>query len=168
MRASSIDDPKLKLGQPEVKLGLLPGGGGTVRLPRLVGIQQALQICAEGNDIAPAKALGMGLITALAKDRDDLMARRAPGSPPTPRPGSPGTSPSSASPAAIRARPAVVQMLAIAPSASPAAKSWGNYPAITHIMSSVFEGCLLDFDAACVVESRYFAACVHEPAKRRT
>ncbi|MFO1328103.1 MAG: enoyl-CoA hydratase-related protein, partial [Rubrivivax sp.] len=70
-----IDDPKLKLGQPEVKLGLLPGGGGTQRLPRLVGMQQALQICAEGNDIAPAKALGMGLITALARDRDDLMAQ---------------------------------------------------------------------------------------------
>jgi enoyl-CoA hydratase/carnithine racemase len=44
--------PALKLGQPEVKLGLLPGGGGTVRLPRLVGMQQALQICGEGNDIA--------------------------------------------------------------------------------------------------------------------
>jgi 3-hydroxyacyl-CoA dehydrogenase/enoyl-CoA hydratase/3-hydroxybutyryl-CoA epimerase len=37
-----LDDPKLKLGQPEVKLGLLPGGGGTVRLPRLIGIQAAL------------------------------------------------------------------------------------------------------------------------------
>ena len=44
----AIDDARLKIGQPEVKLGLLPGGGGTVRLPRLVGIQQALQICGEG------------------------------------------------------------------------------------------------------------------------
>jgi 3-hydroxyacyl-CoA dehydrogenase/enoyl-CoA hydratase/3-hydroxybutyryl-CoA epimerase len=70
-----IDDPRLKLGQPEVKLGLLPGGGGTVRIPRLVGMQQGLQILAEGNDIAPAKALAMGLITALAADRDDLMAK---------------------------------------------------------------------------------------------
>ena len=52
----AIDDPKLKLGQPEVKLGLLPGGGGTVRLPRLVGIQQALQICAEGKDLGHRRA----------------------------------------------------------------------------------------------------------------
>ena len=73
----ALDDARLKLGQPEVKLGLLPGGGGTVRLPRLVGIQQALQICAEGNDIAPAKALAMGLLTELAKDRDDLLAQAA-------------------------------------------------------------------------------------------
>ena len=62
-----IDDPSLKLGQPEVKLGLLPGGGGTVRLPRLVGIQAALQIMTEGADIAPSKALPMGLVTALAQ-----------------------------------------------------------------------------------------------------
>ena len=44
----AINNPRLKIGQPEVKLGLLPGGGGTVRLPRLVGIQQALQIMGEG------------------------------------------------------------------------------------------------------------------------
>jgi enoyl-CoA hydratase/carnithine racemase len=47
----AIDDPRLKIGQPEVKLGLLPGGGGTQRLPRLLGIQQGLQLCAEGNDL---------------------------------------------------------------------------------------------------------------------
>jgi len=71
----AIDDPKLKIGQPEVKLGLLPGGGGTQRLPRLVGIQQGLQICAEGNDLTPAKAHGMGLLTELAKDRADMMTK---------------------------------------------------------------------------------------------
>ena len=52
----AIDDARLKIGQPEVKLGLLPGGGGTVRLPRLVGIQQALQIMVEGNDLSPQQA----------------------------------------------------------------------------------------------------------------
>ena len=74
----AIDDPRLKIGQPEVKLGLLPGGGGTVRLPRLVGIQQALQIMRRGRRHEPAaKALGMGLLTDLAQDRDDLMAQAA-------------------------------------------------------------------------------------------
>ncbi len=70
-----LDDPRLKLGQPEVKLGLLPGGGGTQRLARMLGQQAALQICAEGNDIAPQKAAAMGLATELASSRDDLMAR---------------------------------------------------------------------------------------------
>src|SRR5574337_397745 len=79
-----IDDPRLRLGQPEVKLGLLPGGGGTVRLLRLVGIQAALQICGEGADIAPQKALAMGLVTELARDlgeRDPARGPSAPGGP---------------------------------------------------------------------------------------
>ncbi|MDP3612889.1 MAG: enoyl-CoA hydratase-related protein, partial [Rubrivivax sp.] len=61
----AIDDTRLKLGQPEVKLGLLPGGGGTVRLSRLVGIQAALQICGEGADMNPAKAHTLGLLAGL-------------------------------------------------------------------------------------------------------
>jgi enoyl-CoA hydratase/carnithine racemase len=98
-----VDDPRLKLGQPEVKLGLLPGGGGTQRLPRLVGMQQAMQICAEGNDIAPPKALGMGLITALAKDRDDLMAQARAWIAANPKAKQPWDQPKFRSPAATRA-----------------------------------------------------------------
>ena len=63
------------LGFPEVKLGLLPGWGGTVRLPRLIGIQSALEILTQGEDVAPAKALSLGLITELAPDREALMAQ---------------------------------------------------------------------------------------------
>ncbi len=155
----AIDSPKLKLGQPEVKLGLLPGGGGTQRLPRLVGMQQALQICAEGNDIAPAKALGMGLLTELAKDKDDLMAKARAWIAANPKAKAPWDQPKFKFPGGDSRSPAVVQMLAIAPSIA-SAKTFGNYPAVQHIMSSMFEGGLLDFDSACVVESRYFAACV--------
>ena len=46
-----LDDGQARLGLPEVKLGLLPGGGGTQRMPRLVGMQQALQWMGEGSDI---------------------------------------------------------------------------------------------------------------------
>jgi len=155
----AIDDPKLKIGQPEVKLGLLPGGGGTVRLPRLVGIQQALQICGQGEDIAPQKALGMGLLTGLAKDRDDLMAQARAWIAANPKAKQPWDQPKFKFPGGDSRTPAVAQMWAVAPSMA-AQKTWGNYPAVKHIMSSIFEGGLLDFDSASVVESRYFAACV--------
>jgi 3-hydroxyacyl-CoA dehydrogenase/enoyl-CoA hydratase/3-hydroxybutyryl-CoA epimerase len=155
----AIANPRLKIGQPEVKLGLLPGGGGTVRLPRLVGIQQALQICCEGNDIAPDKALGMGLLTALAADRHELMAKSRAWIAANPKAKQPWDQPKFRFPGGDSRTPAVAQMLAIGPSMA-SARSWGNYPAITHIMSSVFEGGLLDVDAAGMVESRYFAACV--------
>ena len=161
----AIDDPRLKLGQPEVKLGLLPGGGGTARLSRLVGIQQALQICAEGNDIPVAKALGMGLLADTAKDRADLMAKARAWIEANPKAAQPWDLPKFRFPGGDSRSPAVVQMWTIAPSIA-SAKSQGNYPAVQHIMSAIFEGGLVDFDNACVIESRYFAACVMSPESR--
>jgi 3-hydroxyacyl-CoA dehydrogenase/enoyl-CoA hydratase/3-hydroxybutyryl-CoA epimerase len=147
MRASCSTTARPKLGQPEVKLGLLPGGGGTQRLPRLVGIQAALQMMGEGADVRADKALAMGLVTALAASRDELLAQARAWALAHPKPRSPGTSPKFKFPGGDGKSPAVVQMLAIAPSIA-SAKSHGNYPAITHIMSSVFEGSLMDFDNA--------------------
>lgn len=56
---------KTVMGQPEVKLGLLPGGGGTQRLPRLIGIQNALTYMLTGKNIYPRKAYKMGLVDEL-------------------------------------------------------------------------------------------------------
>ncbi len=154
----ALDEPRLKLGQPEVKLGLLPGGGGTVRLPRLVGIQQALQICAEGADITPQKALAMGLLAELASSRDDLMARARAWVLAHPKAQQPWDVPRFKFPGGDSRAPAIGQLFSVAPSVA-AQKSWGNYPAVQHIMSSIFEGGLLGFEAASMVESRYFAAC---------
>ena len=160
-----LADPRLKIGQPEVKLGLLPGGGGTVRLPRQVGIQQALQIMGEGADLSPDKALGMGLITATAKDRDDLMAQARAWIVANPKARQPWDQPKFRIPGGDSRAPAIAQLFSVAPSVA-SARSWGNYPALQHIMSSVFEGGLLDFDAACTVESRYFAACAMSAASK--
>jgi 3-hydroxyacyl-CoA dehydrogenase len=60
--------PSTKLGVPEVNLGLLPGGGGTQRLPRVVGVEQAAIMCSLGAPISAAKALEFGLIDALATE----------------------------------------------------------------------------------------------------
>ncbi|MCC6479522.1 MAG: enoyl-CoA hydratase/isomerase family protein [Sphingomonadaceae bacterium] len=65
--------PSAKLGVPEVKLGLLPGAGGTQRLPRLVGIEQAAVMTALGEPISAQKALETGLIDKLAGE-DSLAA----------------------------------------------------------------------------------------------
>ena len=56
------DDPRTKLALPEVKLGLLPGGGGTQRLPRLVGLQKSLDMMLTGKNIYPKQAKRMGLV----------------------------------------------------------------------------------------------------------
>jgi len=57
-----IADRRTKLGQPEVKLGLIPGAGGTQRLPRLVGLETALEMCVFGESINAPRALELGLV----------------------------------------------------------------------------------------------------------
>jgi 3-hydroxyacyl-CoA dehydrogenase/enoyl-CoA hydratase/3-hydroxybutyryl-CoA epimerase len=161
----AVDDARIKLGQPEVKLGLLPGGGGTQRLARLVGIQPALQICGAGNDFTPRQAHEMGLVAELARDRDELMAKARAWIATHPNAAQPWDRPKFRFPGGDSRAPAVAQLWSVAPSIA-AAKSWGNYPAVQHIMSAIFEGGLLDFEAACEVESRYFAACCMSPASK--
>ena len=65
-----LGNSKAQYGQPEVKLGLLPGAGGTQRLPRITGVQKALEMCVIGNPIGSAEALETGLIDELVEDAD--------------------------------------------------------------------------------------------------
>lgn len=59
------DDPAIQLGLPEIKLGLLPGAGGTQRLPRLVGTAKGMQMLLTGEPVAPAEAVALGLVQAM-------------------------------------------------------------------------------------------------------
>lgn len=60
--------PSAKLGVPEVKLGLLPGAGGTQRLPRVVGVETALEMTAKGNPISAGQAEKAGLVDKIAEE----------------------------------------------------------------------------------------------------
>ena len=62
--------PSAKVGLPEVKLGLLPGAGGTQRVPRITGVQAALDMITSGNPISSVKANTMGLVDELLADED--------------------------------------------------------------------------------------------------
>jgi len=67
-----VADKGAKVGLPEVKLGILPGAGGTQRLPRVVGVPMALQMITSGAPIGAKKALEVGLVDEIAGD--DLKA----------------------------------------------------------------------------------------------
>ena len=71
----ALDDPSVQLGLPEVTLGLLPGGGGVVRMVRMLGIEKALPYLLEGKKIRPQQALQAGLIDELAIDREALVSK---------------------------------------------------------------------------------------------
>jgi len=64
--------PQAMLGLPEVKLGILPGAGGTQRLPRFIGAQKALEMITSGNPITADKALSLGLIDYVFDTADFL------------------------------------------------------------------------------------------------
>ena len=158
----AIDSPKTKLGLPEVKLGLLPGGGGTQRLPRLVGIQKSLELMTQGTELRPGAAKDIGLIDATASDQADMLQQAKEWIEANPKAQQPWDKKGFKIPGGDSKNPKVVQIFSIAP-AMANQKSNGNYPAIKHIMSCVYEGCMVDIDTGLEIESRYFAACVLSP-----
>src|SRR6266853_1890374 len=60
-----VGAPGAQVGQPEVKLGIIPGAGGTQRLPRLAGVAKAVEMCAQGNPIPAREALDYGILDRL-------------------------------------------------------------------------------------------------------
>ena len=155
----ALNNPKAKFGLPEVKLGLLPGGGGTQRLPRLIGIQPSLPLILEGKELTAEKAKQQGIIHAVVETADEMFAQARAWISANPKAAQPWDDKKFKWPGGDSKSPANGQMWSIAPSMA-SAKSFGNYPAVTNIMSCVFEGGITDFDTGCRVESRYFAELV--------
>ena len=71
----ALNNPKSKLGLPEVKVGLLPGAGGTQRLPRMIGMQAALPLILEGKELSPKDALGLGIVDAVAETHEEMFEK---------------------------------------------------------------------------------------------
>ena len=178
-------NPKTKVGQPEVKIGLLPGGGGTQRIPRLIGVQNAAPILLEGKDLTVDAAKSLGLIhevvpagELLARAKAWLMApateqvvpeyagkgaKAIDGRAVQPwdrkgfkTPGFPGGQ--------VWSPPGV--MTFIGGSAMVRGKTNGVYPAPKAILSCVYEGLQLPFDAALKVETRYFVSLLRDPVAK--
>jgi 3-hydroxyacyl-CoA dehydrogenase / enoyl-CoA hydratase / 3-hydroxybutyryl-CoA epimerase len=72
-----VDDPKVAMGLPESLVGLLPGAGGTQRLPRLIGVEAALPILLDGARLSGQAALDAGLVDVLAAPGDEIVAAEA-------------------------------------------------------------------------------------------
>lgn len=154
----AVDQPNAKYGLPEVKLGLLPGGGGTQRLMRLVGMQKALELMTQGTKLTTQAAHQLGIIDAVVTDKTSLIEQAKQWIHEHPTAQQPWDAKGFKIPQGNALTPQNAQMLSIAP-AMANQKSHGNYPAITHIVSCVFEGSLVDIDTGLALESRYFVAC---------
>ena len=155
----AADNPKALIGLPEVLVGLLPGGGGTQRLPRLIGIRPALPLLLEGKKLDPARALQAGMVDKVVPAAELLAeAKRwlledGPKNVVKPWDRKDFKIPGGAvhSPAGHQTFTAGNAMLHD--------RTFGNYPAPLNIMSCVYEGCQVDIDTGLRIEARYFVNC---------
>ena len=151
----ALNDPKTKFGLPEVTLGLLPGGGGIVRMVRLLGLQNAFPFLMEGKQFGVDKAKSLGLIQDTAETTEELMDKAIAWVKANPKSQQPFDVKGYKIPGGDPKTPAVAQMLAIAP-AMLRDKTKGCYPAPEAIMAAAVEGAQVDVDTALTIESRYF------------
>ncbi len=151
----ALNDSTVQLGLPEVTLGLLPGGGGVVRMVRLLGIEKALPYLAEGRKVRPEQALKAGLIHDIAQTPDEMLAKARAWILANPKSVQPWDAPGYKIPGGTPSSPNVAQMLAIAPSVL-RDKTKGCFPAPEKILCAAVEGAQVDFDTAQLIEARYF------------
>ncbi|UWQ51137.1 enoyl-CoA hydratase/isomerase family protein [Leisingera caerulea] len=156
------DNPKAKIGLPEIMIGIFPGGGGTMRYSRMVGAMAAAPVLLEGKMMDPKKAKGAQLIDAVsedplaaakdwvlnAKDADlvkpwDAKGYKMPGGAPY-------------HPAGF--------MTFVGASAMVHGKTQGAFPAAKALLSSIYEGALVDFDTALKIEARWFTNVLMNPS----
>jgi len=153
-----VNDPKIQVGLPEVLLGLLPGAGGTQRLPRLIGIEAALPLLLEGKKVRPEQALKAKEVDLLVPTQADLIPAAVNWLRTSPKSVQPWDDRNFKIPGGGVQTPTGVRVF-MAGSALLQKKTYGNYPAALAIMNCVYEGLQLDFDRALKVESRYFTMC---------
>ena len=159
------DSPKAGVGLPEVTIGLLPGAGGTQRVPRLIGIPEALRLITEGKQLAPAEALKKGLVHEVAPAAEIVerarqwILRGGEGVQPWDKKGFkiPG--------GAGQTSPAAAQAF-MAGTALTARATMRNYPAPLAILSCIYEGTQVPIDQGLRIESKYFGKLLSGPVAR--
>jgi len=154
-RFAASDNPKLKLGLPEALVGLLPGAGGTQRLPRLVGLMGAAPILMQGKQLTAAEAQGLGILQGTAPQAE-LVETAKQWVKDNPKAKQPWDADRFKFPGGAPYTPQGFQMFAGA-NAMIRKETYGNYPAMGNILKAVYEGSLVPMDAALRIESRYFA-----------
>ena len=160
-RRIAADNPRTRLGQPEVKVGLIPGAGGTQRIARMMPPSDALQFLLKGDQVQLPRAKAMKLIDTVVPKADLIRVAKewikAGGSANSPwdvdgfkLPGGP-----------VYSKAGI--MVFTPANAIYRRETYDNYPAARAILQVVYEGLQLPMDQALRVESRWFAKILRSP-----
>ncbi|GEC57217.1 3-hydroxyacyl-CoA dehydrogenase/enoyl-CoA hydratase/3-hydroxybutyryl-CoA epimerase [Bradyrhizobium japonicum] len=150
----AAENPKTRLGLPEIKVGLFPGAGGTQRVPRLVQPADAMQLLLKGEAVNLTRAKALNLIHAVVPAADLIKAAKD-----WIKGGGKAVAPWDEKGFKLPGGPVFSKMgmqMFPAGNAIYRRETYDNYPAARAIMSCVYEGLQLPIDAALRVESRYF------------
>jgi 3-hydroxyacyl-CoA dehydrogenase / enoyl-CoA hydratase / 3-hydroxybutyryl-CoA epimerase len=150
----AAENPKTRLGLPEIKVGLFPGAGGTQRVPRIVPPQDAMQLLLKGEAVNLAKAKSLNLIHAIVPP-DELIKAAKDWIKGGGKAVAPWDEKGFKLPGGAVYSKAGMQLFP-AGNAIYRRETFDNYPAARAIMQCVYEGLQLPIDAALRVESRYF------------
>jgi 3-hydroxyacyl-CoA dehydrogenase/enoyl-CoA hydratase/3-hydroxybutyryl-CoA epimerase len=169
------DDPKTALGLPEVMLGLIPGAGGTQRLPRLIGLEAGLGLILTGRTVKARKALKLGLVdeTPPAPLLLEIARRRAAeqaGGAPVAlgkRPGRGQGAMAAVRSAALEGNPAGRALLYRQAKASLLRSTKGNYPAPERALEVVAHGIAQGMEEGLKLEARRFGELAVTDVSRR-
>ena len=155
------DDSKIQLGLPEIKVGLFPGGGGTQRLTRLIGVQAAMTAMSAGSSWRPNDAKGAGVVHEVVARGTEIDAAKA-----WIKGGGKAVQPwddkGFKQPGGGPYHPAGIQSFLVG-NAMLRKQSYGNYPAVLNLMKAVYEGIQVPMDAALRIETRYFIKTLMTP-----
>ncbi|HUH10906.1 MAG TPA: 3-hydroxyacyl-CoA dehydrogenase NAD-binding domain-containing protein [Brevundimonas sp.] len=155
------NDNRIQLGLPEIKVGLFPGGGGTQRLTRLIGVQPAMMAMTEGKSFRPNDAKGAGIVHEIVEKGQSVEAAKT-----WIRNGGKAVQPwddkSFKLPGGGPYHPAGIQNFLVG-NAMIRKQTYGNYPAATNLMKAVYEGVQVPMDAALRIETRYFIKTLMTP-----
>lgn len=143
------------MGLPEVTLGLLPGGGGVIRMTRLLGLQAAMPFLLEGKTFNAQKGQKLGLVHEIVDTAEQMLAQAKAFIKANPESQQPYDVKGYKVPGGKPSSPALAQMLPIAP-AMLRSKTKGVLPAPEAIMCVMVEGLQVDFNTATRIETRYF------------
>ncbi len=161
-RIFAADNPKAKIGLPEILVGIFPGAGGTTRLVRKMGAMAASPLLLEGKLNDPKKAMAAGIIDEVVPADELLDAARA-WVLSEPKIVKPWDEKGYKMPGGAPYHPAGF-MTYVGASAMVHGKTQGVYPAAKALLAAAYEGALVPFDTALKIEARWFTNVLMNPS----
>jgi len=162
----AVDDDDILLGLPEVSLGLIPGAGGTQRLPRLIGLTEATSLILDGTTMSPARALELGIVDELAAP-DELLGAAEHWVIEHGRSDQPWDRRGFRIPGGSKLNDMNVGRLFQIQTAKVGAKYRHNYPAPIAALRALFNGTTVNsIDPGLRIETREFSALTRDPVAR--